>query len=118
MNSNFRNLTDRYCKKNDKRIRSFERFLKKNRLDNALVVTESSEVVDLYANAIVNMDIGRMDIIRQQVCYHLSQGFICFGSVFIKASNIAIIWTRFCYMMAGWFNYMGDYLFKVGHRRL
>jgi hypothetical protein len=115
MNSCQQNFNAGYCRINATHVRRFERFLKKNKLDNALVVTEFGEVVDLYAEAILNSDVGFWASIWMKFCTQLSKGFYWIGTVFIKASNLAVIWARFCYKLAGWFNFIASLLFRAGH---
>ncbi len=117
MNSCQQNLSVGHCKVNNIHIKRFERFLKKNKLDNALVVTESGDVVDLYSGATVNIEIGLLAGIWMQICGQLAKVFYCIGNLFLKASNMASVWTRFCYKLSGNFNFIGSLLIRVGHFR-
>lgn len=86
MNSNPHNLNASHLRFNDSRIWRYERFLEKNKLDNALVVTGSGEVVDLYSEAIRSRRIGFMSLIWMRSCRRLSNSFSCFGNFLFKAS--------------------------------
>lgn len=81
------NLNASHLRFNDSRIRRFERFLEKNKLDNALVVTGSGEVVDLYSEAVWNRRMGFMALIWMRTCRRLSKSFSCLGNFFFKASS-------------------------------
>ena len=112
---NQKNLFARDRKMNDAHIKKYEKFMKKNKLDNALVLTESGEVVDLYSEAIQNIKIGHIASIWKKFFYQLSDGVFFVARVFIKASNFGSIWTRVCYMLSGGFNYFGSILIRLGN---
>ena len=115
MKSSPHGLNANHRKVNDTHIRRYESFLKKNKLDNALVVTESGEVVDLYSVDVLNRHIGIMASIWMQFCIKLSKVFFCIGNIFVKASNMTRIWTRFCYRLSGGSNFIGSLLCRAGN---
>lgn len=115
MISNKQNLSAWHYTINDIHIKRFERFLKKNKLDNALVIDESGEVIDLYSESILHMDIGLMPSVWMQFCRQMSKGFCCIGNIFFRASDLSRIWTLFCYRLSGGFHYIGSLLFRAGN---
>jgi len=128
MNSNLHNLISSHSKTNDTHVRRFERFLKNNKLDNALVVTESGDVVDLYSLAELSRHIGSRHIgvtasIWKQVCCKLSNGFRCIGRLLFKSSNLgfklsakmAICWMQLCCKLSNSAHCIERLLYKVGN---
>lgn len=93
MKTNSRNLSSSHRRINDSRTRRFERFLEKNKLDNALVTTDSGEVVDLYSEAIWNRPMGLVALIWLRLCRKLSNGFYCIGRFFDNAGKLWL-WGR------------------------
>lgn len=91
MNNNPHNLNASHLRFNDSRIRRYERFLEKNKLDSALVITDSGEVVYLYSEAIRNRHIGFMALIWMRSCRRLSKSFSCLGNLFFRASLFPLL---------------------------
>lgn len=83
-------LNARHRRINKTHIRRFERFMGKSKLDNALVVTGSDEVVDLYSEAIRSRRIGFMALIWRRSCRKLSEGFYCIGNLLFKAGSLGL----------------------------
>jgi len=115
MNISNINFNSWYHKANDNHIKRFEHFMKTNKLDNALVVTESGDVIDTFSLAIMHNDISFLPSIWAQFCRQLSKAFYFAGSVVLKAASLSSIWTRSCYKLSGLFNLMGSFVCKADH---
>lgn len=90
METNPHNLSTICRRKNATRIRSFNRFLDKSKLDNALVVTDSGGVVDLYSESIWNRRAGFMARMWMRLCYELANRFHCLGRLLSRAGRLAL----------------------------
>jgi hypothetical protein len=82
-------IPDGHRQINNDKIRNFRRFMKKSKLVNPLMVTDSGEVVDLYSEALSSMEVGFIEGLKSQFRLWLSSVFFCLGDIFFKLGNMS-----------------------------